>query len=764
MTDKTEQALVPYSDDDVEREAARRDTLSRLGGELEARKDECVTHKTIIETRMLLDEAQYWGSRGGTTTKTDTVAGLGNNRGASDGSPKDNKTRSKTRIASARIGDMLFPTNSPNWGLRPTPDPEVSIPALQAEYEAMMAKIPPPQEGQPAPEPPPIDEQLLASKVAVRACRKMSRKIKDTLSESQYAKIGRAVINDGCKLGTGIIKGPYVRNRIKRKYDTVETEGTSVEVLSATVEKQPAVARVSPWMFFPQRARCIEECEHAFELHLFTKTQLQKMVMTHGFDRKVTADLIKAGPTRGTVDGMLAQRAAITGDGGQATHYEQCWATWEYHGPIGIEVLQASGLMPEGEENPLLSFYGEVWFINGEVVRINLSPLEADSELPYQVWCYEEDETSVFGFGVPFIMRDDQVVIDMMWDAMTHNAAVSAGPQIAILKGVVTPADGSFHIRGPKLWYVNDEDMHIQNAIQTMVIPSTVNTNMPLYQQAKQNADENTNLPMLAGGGEAQQVGQQMDGKAAVMNQQNIVQRAAAHSWDDNITGRLLPRLYDWFMQHDDDPAIKGDFEVEVRGASYLLVKEVQAQHAQMLIQMAAQDPTMAGMLQMEELYRVYLGFMDIPTAQLIKSSEEIERDQQNAQPDPMHEADLRLKNAQAAEIEMKVRQAEGGGEGQPAPMSEVEYMKLELEYARLADKEAERGANMQIENMRAQTQMMRVASDENISYEKIRADMEKFSRSQASDDYFKAASLRLDEFRDRLKAINLSRGHDTFG
>lgn len=751
------------TEEEMEAERLQADILERLANELESKKDVCVTHKTSVENRMLADEAQYWGFAAGGTSKADVVSGYGDGPATRNRSPGDNKTRSKTRIASARIGDMLFPTNSPNWGLRPTPYPEVSDEDLRAEWEAEAAKVPPPAEGQPPAPPPPIDIASLSTKVATRKCRAMSRRIRDVLSESQYAKIGRKVIFDGCKLGTGIVKGPYVRNRTRKRYNTLTENGESIEVLTVSVERYPAVARVSPWMFFPQPARTMDECEYAFELHLFNRTKMIQMVTTHGFSADATRTLLRAGPTRGVVEGMLAQRAAVTNQTADA-NYMQCWAVWEYHGPIDAEVLEALGLVEREEIDPLISYYGEIWLADGHILRINLSPLEADNELPYHVWCYEEDETSVFGFGIPFVMRDDQYVIDLMWDAMTHNAAVSAGPQVAILKGVVTPADGSYNIRGPKLWYINDEDLKISDAIQTMVIPSTINQNMPLYQQAKQNADENTNLPVLAGDMMGQQVTQALDGRAQIMNQQNIVQRAAAHQWDDNVTARLISRLYDWFMQHDPDPAIKGDYEIEVRGASYLLVKDVQAQHAQLLLQMAAQDPELRSKIHMDELYRVYLSFMDIPTDQLLKTPEQVEQEQAQQQPDPIQELEVQERQARIAKLQAETNAIGTSVPQDPNQPSPDKLMEVELAYLKLQDKEADRAAQVEVATINMNTQMMRVASDEKISYQQIMADMEKFQRSQQSKDYFDAARLRLDEFRDRLKALNLGKGYDTFG
>jgi hypothetical protein len=766
--------------------AEKEELLHVLGQSLEEKKRRAIQYKTHIEARMLIDEAQYWGRNSQPATKEDKVAGKDSAMFAS-GAPSDNKTRSKTRIAAARIGDMLFPTNAPNWGMRPTPNPEIPPDVLAAETQKYMQENQPPAppqeagpDGQPvpqqaAPQVPPPDPDLIKDRVATKACAKMARRIKDVLAESQYPKEGRMAIMDACKLGTGIIKGPCNMGKVRRRYRPGQVNGERVDVLEQGSVPQPSVYRVSPWNFFPMPARNINESEWALEMHLPTATMLRKMVQSHGFDAETTAKLLKAGPYRGEVDSVLSQRAAITGD--NSTDFRDNWAVWEYHGPIDRDDLEAWGAQvpqteAEEEAAELESLYGEIWFCNSKILRMNIAMLDGDSNLPYHVFNYEEDETSIFGFGIPFIMRDDQYMIDTMWEAMGHNAAVSAGVQLAITKGRMVPADGSYNVRGPKLWYNTDEDTDIRDVIQAFVIPSTIENTMPLYQQAKLNADENTNLPLMMGDAKGVQSTGTSSGLSMLMNQQNIVQRQAAHGWDDNVTTRLIPRLYDWFMQHDPDPTIKGDYEVEVRGASYLLVRDTQAQHAQLLIQLAAQDPNLAAKLNLDELYRVYLGFMDIPIDLLLKTPEQVKMEQANQQPSPLEQLEMDEKRANINKLNA---QAQAAGQGLGNQVTEKDMLNMDLEYAKLSAQQYAQNLQLEIEGIRRDTQLLRTAADEGIKYEQIRADMERFHtklenetqlrlRKQSSDDYFKAAELRLSEFRDRLKSINLSKGFDTYG
>ena len=820
---EAEERLEIVSDDDDELETeeaseqkAKMETMfAALARELNTSLGTAIADKTPIETRMLADEAQYWGSADSSFEKEDVVSGH-SRKAPGRGATVDNKTRSKTRIASARIGDMLFPTNAPNWALRPSPYPDVDINLLMEEYKKeQAANQPPPQQGapqgmmgqpqqgmmgpapeqgqggqappqQPAPQqppPPPPPEpnyDVLAQKVAAKRCRKMTQLVRDALSENDYARAGRAAIMDGCKIGTGILKGPYVRFQTKRSYQTVSDETGSVAQIKVERVEVPGIARVSPWMFFPLRSRSIEECEGSFELHILTDTQLRKMVKTHGFYPEQVSTLLKTKPSLGSVESIMAKRAAITNY--SMSRYDNSRAVWEYQGVVDGKVLRLMGFDIDDDDD-LTSFYGAVWFSDDVVIRIDMAPLEAESTLPYNVWCYEEDETNIFGFGVPFVMRDDQYVIDMIWTAILHNVSISSGPQIAIEKGVLIPADKSYHIAGPKLWYKNDIDVPMAQALEVAVIPSTVGTTMPVYQQALQNADSNTNLPLMLGDGGASGSQQGLSGMAqiTVMNQTNIVQRQAAHAWDDNVTDPLITKLYDWFMQsdrpeHDD---AKGDYRVEVRGASHLLVKDTQAQHAQLLLQMAASDPTLANLIHVDELYRIYLNFLDITIDGLMKTPEQVQADQANQGPSPVEQAEIDKLNSETAlntaRAESEQVRAQAEQNQRYDVVDHAEIMNLELKYAELQDKERDREHQIQIELIKRETKLIEIASKEGLEYsklesqvssnrEKMLADLSVKDTQQRSRDYFDAARLRLDQYNSALKAQNLAKGFDTYG
>ena len=62
-----------------------------------------------------------------------------------------------------------------------------------------------------------------------------------------------------------------------------------------------------------------------------------------------------------------------------------------------------------------------------------------------------------------------------------------------------------------------------------------------------------------------------------LMNSANVVNRRVIKSWDDDLTKPTIPRVLDWNMQFNPDDNIKGDMQVDARGTSVLLVREIQS-------------------------------------------------------------------------------------------------------------------------------------------------------------------------------------------
>ena len=148
-----------------------------------------------------------------------------------------NLTRPKTRVMRARLIDILFPGDEANWDIEPTPNPRIE--KMQSEF--------PDAEKTPLNADEAEKSRALRDEAAKRALA-MKRLMSDQLVECNYAEIGRKVIDQACKLGSGVSKGPFADWRMKDVWKGKK----GVWKPSRSPDRRPAFEFVNLWNFYPE--------------------------------------------------------------------------------------------------------------------------------------------------------------------------------------------------------------------------------------------------------------------------------------------------------------------------------------------------------------------------------------------------------------------------------------------------------------------------------------------------------------------------------
>ena len=731
--------------------AERKDMRTRLQGivarmEAEARKR--VAKKQSIEKRWIDDLLQYHSQYDPDTARKLKEAELSQ--------LFINETRPKTDAMAARLMDLLFPTDDRNWGIQPTPVPALTDAAAQAvtakqkmreqiEAETAMNGAPAPETVQQASAveaaSKQLDDQL---EEARRRANLMTEVIDDQLRESNYQVAMRDVIDCAAKLGIGVAKGPVTGDKIRKGWKQT-ADGTYQ--LEMSQGDQPSMRFVDPWSFFPDmEASTVEDGEGVYERHLMNKKKLRALANLPGFDKDTIRRLIVQQP-RETPPAYLADLRNITGDNQQVSG--DLYHVWEYSGCLDWEDMRdlahamaasatdeqsRTSYLATADElqdvDPLTEVNAVVWFCQDEILKFAIYPYDS-GECIYSVFCLTKEEASIFGYGIPAIMRDPQRSLNSAWRAMMDNAGLSAGPQIVVDMKAIEPADGNWKIRPRKVWKVKDGISKDSRPFEVFNIPTMQGELAAIVDLSLRFIDLMTQMPQIAQGEQGSGITKTAQGMAILMNSANVVFRRIVKNFDDDMTTPNIRRFYDWNMQHNPNEEIKGDYEVDARGSSVLLVREMQAQNLMILAMQLGGHPVYGPMMKNRDMLKKVFQAHMIPADEVLLTQDEID-----------------AAMARAAAQAQEQAAAEAGPTEDPAiKMRELELKEIEIE-SRIEIENMKADNARQIAILQYQTQMMKLAETSNMSLDKIEADMAKTRMQIESKERVVAVEAAVTEMR----------------
>ncbi|MBF0309232.1 MAG: hypothetical protein HQL56_06865 [Magnetococcales bacterium] len=589
-----------------------------------------------------------------------------------------NITRPKTETASASILEMLFPANQRNWGIVPTPVPQG-------------------QNGQR------IDPAEAKAKAG-----KMSSVIDDQLTECDYAGECRMVIQDATLFGTGILKGPIIRqDKPLRRF--VQTDfGWEMIIQSDTAK--PVFKRVDPCNFFPSpNAKSIDESEDFFERHPMTRKQLRELARMDGFDKEAIRNVLRSKPGSAGQTAFSAE-AKTSGETLPEDHFYQ---VWEYHGCLEDEELTTlcaclgrEDIMTEMSktDDPLLEVPVVVWFCETTVFNIDINPLDSQDHI-YSAFCFERDPYGFWGIGVPRMMRDSQTGFSAAVRTLMNNAGLSSGPMIEIDESVAVPADKEWTITPRKVFRRKREAEPNKPAIRSYDIPSHQAELTAMAMMFLRFMDLETSITELAQGEQGQST-TTASGMSMLLNATNRRIRKVVVAFDDSITKPCIDRIYQWNMQFGEDESVKGDFQIEARGSAVLMERGMTAQNLMAILNFAG-HPVVGQLLKSAPVLRKWIESMMLSPDDIVLTDEEI---QQAAQ--------------QQTQQTQQTQQGQQGGEPEMAKLQvQLQIAKLDaesrLEVARInyqavmARLEAETGIKVEDMSLRQRMHQDKIAHEE---------------------------------------------------
>ena len=703
---------VEYEDQE-EKQRKTAEKLQSFGASLGGQRDEWIRSRGSygVDKRWIEDEDQYNGKDNINKAASQMMTSVEQGYPVTTQGAKPHRstvfigmTRQKTNAAEARLADILLPTDDRNFGIQPTPDPQLM--GLSKDNKAAMDQQGQPvmgEDGQPARV---RDVVKAVLEVANKKAKAMQTEIDDQLVECDYNSELRKVIHDSAVLGTGVIKGPIVTNRTRKAWQPVtDNTGQMVHQVEMMQEISPASFRVDPRNVWPDPG-CGESVHNGkgiYEREQITAKQIRDLAKQPGFLKPQLRKVLEEGPKQS------ATLREMT-DEDQRDMTRLTYEMWTYWGEVDHDDLESAGV-GVGEKDELRTVSACVVMINNTVVKAFMNPLEG-GDIPYDFFVWEKVAGTIWGYGIPYLMRSQQKVLNAAWRQMMDNAGVSSGPQIVIKPGAIQPADKQWQLSSRKIWYATDDIDDVRKAFSTFEFNSHQAELAGIIKMATELADAETGVPTIMQG-EKGAAPDTVGGMQMLMNSANVVLRRLVKQFDDMITKPHIRRYYDYNMMYNEDEEIKGDFTIDARGSSALVVRDIQNQSFLNLLAAGA-NPVYGMYLDTQKLFEKALQAQHIDPAEVFKPEEEIEQIKeaqkqaaaQGPAPDPaMAVAQLR------AQAEMQQVQAR----------SQSDMQELQVRQ-QISAQEADLHI-MQLE-MTREIEMLKLSNSQNISLEKIKAQL----------------------------------------
>lgn len=568
----------------VEEEAPQADTtrLDALGEMIARKRIEAIEGraKSGIETDWREDQEYYEGIDAAVEGRSDsawTTKPPGLSEISSSSAPRSkvfvNITRPYVDAASARLADMLLPTDERNFACEPTPVPDsldgMSRGELMPEHQAQLASaFPDPKMFAQAAQKAQAEAKKMISEANDKA-KKAEDQIDDWFIECQYYAEVRKSIENSARIGVGIIKGPCPVKRKSTAYFSDQAGGRMV----MKEEIKPGSVSVDPRNLFPDPAcgEDVHEGSYVIERDTLTRKKLGDLKGLPGYIESQIDLCLSEGPQKQTATGEMRD-----------SENEDAFEVWHYYGLIDAEDMEAAGCACE----PGKTVDAILTLVNDRVIKAARNPMDT-GEFPYDVFPWQRREGSWAGIGVARQIRTPQRMVNAAARNMMDNAGVSGGGMFVMKVGAITPADGSYEIRGRKLWYLNEgaDEEDVRKAFTYIDIPIRQQELSNIIQFGLKMAEDVTGMPLLLQGQQGK-APDTLGGMQMLNNNANSVLRRLARTFDDRITEPHVRRYYNWLLQYGDDD-LKGDLQIYARGSSALVERDAQANVIMGLVQMS---------------------------------------------------------------------------------------------------------------------------------------------------------------------------------
>lgn len=474
-----------------------------------------------------------------------------------------------------------------------------------------------------------IREAVLAQQqeIAKLRAQAMQDKIDDQLTEGEFDDCLTVFRSNLITFGTSIIEGPILRWATRM----VGFDGqTGAPIIIKKIVMSFDV--VNPIDFYP--APHATDCNDGYNL-VRVRYSREGLVAIKGTDGVINAAVDSVLALYGQTGLRSEQTPDMTrrmlSDQQAAFSEDDTIEGWVFRGCVqGRMLIEADPALILAGVKPLQEYDIKAVVVGNSVVKVAVNSDPTYQRDVFKAALYPVSG-SFWGKGVPERMKDLQDMCNACARAIVRNMAESAGPQWGIDMTQVPASEALTQSFPGKVWKFAYRQGETRKPLEFFLVPSVVEKLQALYDRYEAMADERILPAYSYGNDRAAGAAQTAAGLSMLMAASDVGNKRVVREIDRTVIKPLIKRVWFYNMLYDPDPSIKGDMEVQVRGATGHMLKAQQAANLGQFLAMTANPEDMAiiGRRRRANALRLLAGRMGEMGEKLIPDDKEMEQREQ---------------------------------------------------------------------------------------------------------------------------------------
>lgn len=491
-------------------------------------------------------------------------------------------TGNKCRVAESWLRDVYLGQAEKAWTLKHTPKPlipdedavRIRKTLEQEIMEAVAVFGEAPTQGMLAARRNELEDavRMRVKEESGLSVERMEELMADQLLQADFNQSWSEFLNDFVTYPAAHFKGPVLRRRTELAW--VQAGGKWTASPKSVIV--PSFERIDPARAFPAPGTTSPQDGYFIEHITLERSELYDLIGVDGFDGDQIRAVLAEAEGNGLRNWMGFTDAAQVSQEAGTNEYlspDQGIDCLEFSGPLRGKDLLLWGLEKSEIDDPEKDYESTAWLIGGHVIKAMLNPNPVGVRPVFKA-CWEEIPGEYWGRSLPDALADVQGVVNAAIRALVNNMGIGSGPQVTINVDRLAPGEQIGALVPWQIRQVHDSPYGSNSPAIEFFQPDTRSTELiAVMEKFYQFADDWSLIPRYMQGSDqlGSGIGRTASGLSMLFNAANKGLKGVVSIIDHKVLSPVLSALYTFNMLYSDDDTIKGDAQVEARGAVSLM-------------------------------------------------------------------------------------------------------------------------------------------------------------------------------------------------